>query len=358
MSTPDAVLNSKRNREILADIVRAYVESGEPISSLAISRSHAEPLSPATIRNVMGELEDAGMLYQPHTSAGRVPTILAYRFFAQQAAEKATLSPADRNWIRSELESATTPEEVTERAGHVLAAVSRGLGIVVMPPLARSVLQHVSFVHLADGRVVVVLISPGGGARDKIIRPEREFTQSDLDRTADYLNRHYAGWTLDAIRAELLSKISSERERYGRLLGAALELCDPAVLESDPGREVYVEGVAQFASAPELAAGESLRELLTAIEEKSRLVALLNGCIETPEPVHIQIGVKEISSAGEHLSLITAPYLAREGHGSLGILAPMRMHYERAITAVAYVAQAFSERQGASGNSEGTRRKL
>ncbi len=118
MPTPDTVLHeeSKRNREILADIVRAYVETGEPISSRVISRSHAESLSPATIRNVMGELEDAGMLYQPHTSAGRVPTVQAYRFFAQQAMEQATLSPADQTWIRTELEAATTPEEVAPSA--------------------------------------------------------------------------------------------------------------------------------------------------------------------------------------------------------------------------------------------------
>ena len=124
----------------------------------------------------------------------------------------------------------------------------------------------------------------------------------------------------------------------------ALELCDPALLEVETARQVYVEGTAQFASTPELAGAEPLRELLSAIEEKSKLVALLDGCIETPEPVHIQIGVKEINAAGEHLSLITAPYLVRRsGQGSLGVLGPMRMQYERAITAVAYVAQAFSE---------------
>ena len=143
---------------------------------------------------------------------------------------------------------------------------------------------------------------------------------------------------------DLLAKLASERERYGRLLPAALELCDPAVLEGGQARQVYVEGTAQFASSPELAQAKPLRELLEAIEEKTMLVALLNGCIETPEPLHIQIGVKEINSAGEHLSLITAPYLVRDqAQGSLGVLGPMRMEYERAITAVAYVARAFSE---------------
>jgi len=340
----DSVLSSKRTQQILADIVRTYVATGDPVSSRAISRSHYEQLSPATIRNIMADLEGAGFLYQPHTSAGRVPTAAAYRFFAQQVAVQATLSEEDQQWIRSELEAAKTPEEVTERAGHVLAAVSRGLGIIVMPPLAHTVLEHIRFLLLPDGRVVVVLIAVGGAARDKMLRPEHEFTQADLDRTADYLNRHYRGCTVEAIRADLLAKLNSDRERYGKLLPMALELCDPAVLEGDHARQVHVEGAAQFASALELSGAEPLRELLSAIEEKSRLVALLNGCIDAPESVHVQIGVKEINAAGEHLSLITAPYSVRDqGQGSLGVLGPMRMHYERAITAVAYVARAFSE---------------
>ena len=340
----DSVLNSKRNQQILAEIVRAYVATGEPVSSRTISKAHSEQLSSASIRNVMADLEDAGLLFQPHTSAGRVPTAEAYRFFAQQIASQANLSEEDKTWIRKELEGATTAEELTERAGHMLAAVSRGLGIIVMPPLANTVLEHVRFLLLPDGRVVVVLVSVGGGTRDKVLRPEHGFTQPELDRTADYLNRHYSGWTLQAIRADLLAKLASETERYGKLLPVALELCDPALLDSGRSREVYVEGAAQFASAPELTGAEALRELLSAIEEKSKLVALLNGCIEAPEPVHVQIGVKEINGAGEHLSLITAPYLVRDqGQGSLGVLGPMRMQYERAITAVAYMARAFSE---------------
>jgi heat-inducible transcriptional repressor len=340
----NAVLNSRRNQQILCEIVRAYVESGEPVSSRAISRTHGEGLSPATIRNVMAELEDAGLLYQPHTSAGRVPTALAYRFFARKAASQATLNDEDRAWIRSEIELATTAEEITERAGHVLAAISRGIGIIVMPPLARSVLEHIRFLQLPDGRVVVVLIAVGGAARDKLVRPEHECTQGDLDRTAAYLNRHYVGWTLEAIRGDLQAKLVSESERYGRLLAAALELCDPALLEAGQSRQVYVEGAAQFVSEPEFSTGERLRELLVAIEEKSKLVALLTGCIEAPEPVHVQIGVKEITAAGEYLSLITAAYQVKDqGQGSLGVLGPMRMQYERAITAVGYVARAFSE---------------
>jgi len=337
-------LNEKRNQQILADVVRAYIETGEPVSSRVIARRHPEELSSATIRSVMAQLEEDGYLYQPHTSAGRVPTAAAYRFFAQQVASRATLDPEDREWIRGELASAATPEEVTERAGHVLAAVSRGLGIIVSPPLARTVLEHLRFLLLPDDRVVVVLVSSGGNTRDKVLRTERRFTQAELDRTAEYLNHHYVGWTLEAIRVDLLARLATERERYDHLASNALMLCDPSLLADAPGRQIYVEGAAQFATAPEFADQAHLRELLAAIEEKHKLLALLTGCIEAPEPVHVQIGIKEMSAAGDHLALITAPYsLHDQLQGSLGVLGPMRMQYERAITAVAYVARLFSE---------------
>lgn len=339
-----AALQERRNRQILADIVRTYIETGEPVSSRAISGGFEESISSATIRNIMGELEEAGFLYQPHTSAGRVPTAAAYRFFAQEIASQATLSSTDRDWIRREMGSPSNAAEITERAGHVLAEVSNGLGIIVSPPMAKTVLEHARMWLLPDGRVVVVLISPGGNTRDKILRPNRRFTQPELDATADFLNRHYSGWTLENIRQDLLQKLATERERYEGIVQSALTLCDPAVFGDDLSRQVYVEGTAQIVGSMDFASQAQLRELLEAIEEKQRLVSVLNACIETPEPVHVQIGVKEISERGENLALISAPYMRNDVvQGSLGVLGPTRMHYERAMTAVAYVAQLFSE---------------
>lgn len=337
-------LQERRNRQILADLVRTYIETGEPVSSRAISKGLQEMLSTATIRNVMADLEDAGFLYQPHTSAGRVPTAAAYRFFAQEIASQATLSADDREWIKNKLGGATGAADMTERAAQVLAEVSRGVGIIVSPPMGRTVLDHAKMWLLPDGRVVVVLISPGGVTRDKILRPNRTFTQGELDATADFLNRHYSGWTLEAIRADLLQKLATERERYEGIARSALTLCDPAVLSDQSAEEVHVEGAAQIVGTAQFADQSQMRELLEAIEEKHRLVAVLNACIETPEPVYVQIGVKEISQAGENLALISASY-TRSDHvqGSLGVLGPTRMHYERAMTAVAYVAELFSE---------------
>ncbi|HEX4381105.1 MAG TPA: heat-inducible transcriptional repressor HrcA [Candidatus Acidoferrum sp.] len=342
MRTP--ALQERRNRQILADVVRTYIETGEPVSSRVISARFEETLSTATIRNVMGELEDGGFLFQPHTSAGRVPTAAAYRFFAQEIASQATLSTTDREWIQREFGAATNASEIIERAGHVLAEVSNGLGIIVSPPMGKTVIEHARMWLLPDSRVVVVLISPGGNTRDKILRPVRPFTQPELDATANFLNRHYSGWTLEAIRGDLLQKLANERERYEGIVQNALTLCDPVALGEDQARQVHVEGTAQMVGSHDFSDQTQLRDVLAAIEEKHRLVTVLNACIEGPEPVHVQIGVKEISESGENLALISAPYTRHDlVQGSLGVLGPTRMHYERAITAVAYVAQLFSE---------------
>ena len=318
---------------------------GEPVSSRSVARRHVEPLSPATVRNVMAELEEGGFLYQPHTSAGRVPTAAAYRFFVEQVAAQATASPEDRQWIRRELESAQTPEAVMERASHVLAAVSRGLGIFISPPLARSVVEHLRFLLLPDGRVLVVLVTTGGLTRDKLIRPERAFRQEDLDRIAALSEPPLRG--LDA---------GSHARRPARAGGARPRAiwphrrrCAAAVRSGVLGDSVGTQESMSKARRKSLRRSNSpnqdqLRELLEAIEEKDRLIALLSGCIESPEPVHVELGLDQMSDAGKHLALVSASYSTNDQvQGTLGILAPMRMHYERVITAVAFMAQFFSE---------------
>src|SRR2546423_4006936 len=330
----NSALQERRNRQILADIVRAYIETGEPVSSRAISKGFEEALSTATIHNVMADLEEGGFLYQPHTSAGRVPTAAAYRFFAQEIASQATISTTDREWIQREMGGATSATEISARAGHVLAEVSNGLGIIVSPPLGKTVLEHTRMWLLPDGRVVVVLISPGGNTRDKILRPSRLFTQGELDATAEFLNRHYSGWTLEAIRSDLLQKLATERERYEGMAQSALTLCDPAVLGDESALHVHVQDTAQIIGATEFVDQAQLRDLLAAIEEKHRLVTVLNACILKAQTVHVQIGVKGISEAGGNPALVGAAYTRDDkGQGSLGVLGPTRMHYEPGLTA-------------------------
>jgi heat-inducible transcriptional repressor len=334
---------SERHEQVLAEVVRAYIESGEPVSSRSVVRRHAEPLSPATIRNVMADLEDAGFLFQPHTSAGRVPTAAGYRFFIDRFAAQARLSDVDQLWIRREMDSTTNFDETVERAGHILAKVSHGLGLILSPPIGRLPVEHIRFLLVPDGRVLVVVISEGGRTRDKLVRPDRPFAQQELDGIADHLNRNYSGWTIEAIRAEMTARLEREQDSHGMLAQRALMLCDPHLLDDDSSRQLYIEGAAEIIIAPEFADPGRLGELLAAIEEKRRLVDLLSACIETPEPVSVRIGLSEIAVAGASLALISARFRAgREAPGTLGILGPLRMDYERAITTAAYLAECVS----------------
>lgn len=334
---------SERHKQVLADAVRVYVETGEPVSSRSLARRHWEALSPATMRNVMADLEEAGYLSQPHTSAGRVPTAAGYRYFVDRFAGHARLSSDDENWIRSELIAGLTFNEAVERAGHILAKVSHGIGLILAPPLGRLPLEHIRFLLVPDGRVLVVLISQGGRTHDKLVRPESVFSQAELDAVADHLNRNYAGLTVEAIRADLTERLEREQDSYGQMARRALLLCDARLLENDAGRELYIEGAAEIIAAPEFADQARLSDLLAAIEQKRRLVDLLSSCIETPEPVTVRIGVSEMAVAGASLALISARFAARDqGSGTLGILGPLRMDYERAITTAAYLAERVS----------------
>jgi heat-inducible transcriptional repressor len=330
----------ERSEHVLAEAVRAHVETGEPVSARSIVRRHPEPLSPATIRNVMADLEDAGFLYQPHTSAGRVPTAAGYRYFIDHFAGHARLSSSDERWIRDEISSAASVEQAFERAGHILATVSHGLGMILPPPLARLPIEHVRFLLVPDGRVLMVLIAKGGATRDKLIAPAHAFTQEELDRIAGHLNGAYSGWTIEAIRAHLSERLQREQDSYGQLAGRALELCDPALLADDGGRQLYVEGAAEIAATPEFSHPKRLSALLGAIEEKRRLIELLSSCVEAPEAVLVRIGVSEMATAGPSLALVSARFRVRdEAPGTLAILGPLRMDYERVITAAAFLAE-------------------
>lgn len=334
---------SERHEKILAEVVRAYIETGQPVSSRAIVRRHAEQLSPATIRNVMADLENFGLLFQPHTSAGRLPTAAGYRYFIDRFAAMARLNAEDEMWIRREMDSAASFEQAVERAGHILAKVSHGLGWILSPPLARSAIEHIRFLLMPDGGVLVILVSEGGRTRDKIIRTDTAFSQPELDRIAGDLNGHYPGWTIEAIRADLSRRLERDQDSYGYLAARAILLCDPGLFGDDEGRQLYVEGAAEIVAAPEFSDPERLSDLMAAIEEKRRLVELLSSCIETPEPVSVRIGLSEMAVAGASLALISAPFRSRNrAPGTLGILGPLRMDYERAITTAAYLAERVS----------------
>lgn len=330
-----------RQRDILAAVVRAHITTGAPVSSSAVAGRCGQAISSATVRNEMSDLEEAGYLFQPHTSAGRVPTAKGYEFYAQEVATKARLRPADQKWINRNLASEEADTQaLLVRVPHVLSELCHGVGLVLVPPLAGTVLDQVSFVRLDDQRVLAVLVTRAGLVRDKVVRTRERFRGGELERMSTYLNQHFRGWTLKAIRAEIDRRVAAERSQF---LRQALTLYRESFDPGDTPGDLHLEGTAHLLEQVEAVSPEALRELLAALEEKERLARLLEDCVESPEPpVHILIGLERLTPALKDFALIGARYGGGERPlGSLGLLGPTRMDYARVITAVGYVATLF-----------------
>ncbi|MBV9957059.1 MAG: heat-inducible transcription repressor HrcA, partial [Acidobacteria bacterium] len=311
--------------------------------------AHASGWSPATIRNVMGELEEAGLVEQPHTSAGRIPTDRGYRFYVDHMLGDLRLSRADLATINSLLgvggAETEAPDRLLEKTSRLLSALSRNVGIVVSPSLADDRLQHIQFVQLADNRILVVLVSAPNIIHNKIVRVDEKLSQEELERTARYLNTEFGGKSLLAIRAEILELMREEKALYDTLLRNAILLCESS-LEGEESKtgEVYVDGASNILLQPEFADAERMRELFRTFEEKSRLVKILNECVARdqalPGDVQIVIGSELVVPSMQQCALITAPYrTGAETFGTLSVVGPMRIEYARMISVVNYVAR-------------------
>ena len=211
-----------REREILTAIVETFIASGEPVGSRTLARSNREGLSAATIRNVMADLADAGFLEQPHTSAGRVPTAEAYRYYVEQLSGEAHLSPENQSIIQGTLAGVTDVEEFMERTSHVLSLISHSVGVTVATSGPQNALEHVYFSRLGDQKVLAVVVTRSGVVRDRVLR--LDIPQADLDLAARYINENFRGWTMGDMRAELARRIEQERSEYDRLMKSIEQL--------------------------------------------------------------------------------------------------------------------------------------
>src|SRR5881275_3609534 len=239
-----------REREILTAIVETFISTGEPVGSRMLSRSSREGLSSATIRNVMADLADAGFLEQPHTSAGRVPSASAYRYYVEQLSGKTQLSQADESMIQDSLQGITDVQEFMERTSHVLSLISRNVGVAVATSGAKNALEHVYFSRLGDQKVLAVLVTRSGLVRDRVLR--LELPQSDLDGAARYINDNFRGWTMEAMRSELSRRIEQERSEYDRLMHSIEQLYKQGALAGETGTQVvFVDGAANLVTGQE-----------------------------------------------------------------------------------------------------------
>jgi len=343
---PDA-----RGQAVLAAIIKEHLRTGEPVASRSISGQFAGGAgwSSATIRNVMAELEEHGLVEQPHTSAGRVPTDKGYRFYVDHFIGEARLSRADISAIDRGLglshEAGAQPGRLMERVSHVLSELSENVGIVVSPPVADSRLEHIEFLPLADGRILVVLVLASNVVQNKIVRIDEPLTTEELESAARYLNAEFSGKTLQTIRAEVLALMGEEKALYDRLLRNAALLFERGVEDGDAETgDVYIDGASNILAKPDFSDVERLRELFRTFEAKSRLVKILNECI-TRGPVfgdvHVVIGREHTAPQLRSCAVITAPYRLGEGFvaGTVGVVGPMRLEYARTMAAVNYIAR-------------------
>lgn len=351
---------SPRERIVLTAIVEVYIATGEPVASQAVAQyfENKEGLSSATIRNVMAILSEHGMLEQPHTSAGRVPTAAAFRFYVEQLtrpdlqvgrvgiAPLGAAGPSSewREQIEDGFSGVTSSMEYLERTSHVLALISKGLGVALASTTGRQVLEHIHFSRLAAGRVLAVLVTLAGTVQDRVLVLNRELTQVELETAARYLNENFRGWPIDRIRAEVARRMEAERAAYHQMLASIEELCRKGALAGDEqGPAFFVEGMSNLIAAE--VDRERLRQMLLAVEAKQRLIELLNAYVDgRQQEVRVVVGLDEASPAMQDLVLIGAQArLGGENLGTVAVIAPTRIQYQEMIQAVQYVAR-LSER--------------
>jgi heat-inducible transcriptional repressor len=332
----------EREREILTAIVETFIATGEPVGSRTLARANREGLSPATIRNVMSDLADSGYLEQPHTSAGRVPSTDAYRYYVEQLTGKARLSNDDENIIQESFHGVSDVQEFMERTSHVLSLISRNVGVAVAIGGPKNALEHVYFSRLGDQKVLAVVVTRSGVVRDRVLR--LDISQADLDGAARFINESFRGWTMEAMRSELARRLEQERSEYDRLMTSVEQLYKQGALTADDSAQtVYVEGAAN------LVAGEQdrqrLQELLKTLEEKQKIVGLLGAYLDAKqEAVRVVIGLDQTLPSMRNFVLIGAPArVGGEVMGSLAVIGPTRIDYEHTMTAVSYIARLFDK---------------
>ena len=332
----------EREREILTAVVETFITTGEPVGSRTLARSNREGLSPATIRNVMADLSDSGYLEQPHTSAGRVPTSEAYRYYVERITGNARLSQQDESIIQDSLSGISDVQEFMERTSHVLSLISRNVGVAVAIGGPKNALEHVYFSRLGDQKVLAVVITRSGLVRDRVLR--LDLPQDDLDLAARYINENFRGWTMEQMGIEIARRLEQERSEYDRLMQSIEQLYKRGALAAEQSTQVvFVEGAANLVTGEQ--DRQRLQEMLKTLGEKEKIIQLLGAYLDAKqEAVRVVIGLDQTLPSMRNFVLIGAP--ARVGNevmGSLAVIGPTRIDYQHTITAVSYIARLFDQ---------------
>jgi heat-inducible transcriptional repressor len=341
--TPDL---TDRQRRILARLVSDYIEQGEPVSSTWLAEHSALGLSSATVRHVLARLEELGLVRQPHTSAGRVPTDGGYRLYVDAllgSRRKAKALPD----VEARLRRSGTVGDLLENASQELSRASHHIGFALAPASPSTRLQHVDFVNLDGGRVLVIVVGTGGQITHKVIEPSERIESTTLLQAANYINQEFSGLTLQEVRAAIVERMRQERILYDALAARALELAQRGLEEITPEEVVHVQGASFLVDELLGSSGDrertldTLRALFRMIEEKHRLVELLTRYMDA-DGLTVVIGSEHMAADLHAFSLVASTFSDGQRSGAVGVIGPTRMRYQRAITVVDGVSQAIT----------------
>ncbi|WP_120966452.1 heat-inducible transcriptional repressor HrcA [Comamonas sp. lk] len=317
----------ERAKLLLKALIERYIADGQPVGSRTLSRASGLELSPATIRNVMADLEELGLIISPHTSAGRVPTARGYRLFVD------TMLTADRSGIVTPELMPEQPQKVIANAANLLSSLSQFVG-VVMVPRRSSVFKHIEFVRLSERRFLVIIVSPEGDVQNRVIFTDVDYSASQLIEAANFLNRHYAGLAMEDVRSRIQTEVEQLRGEVATLMQAAVDV-SAEVMSANDQEDVVIAGERNLLSVSDFSSDMgNLRRAFDLFEQKTQILRLLDFSNQA-EGVRIYIGGESQTVPFEELSIVSAPYeLDGKVVGTLGVIGPTRMHYDKMIQIV------------------------
>jgi len=333
---------NERSQNILEAIVEDYISSAEPVGSRAITKRHSFNLSPASVRNVMSDLEDMGFLCSPHTSAGRIPTEKGFHYYIDSLLQVRDLSKAEESKLRQNYRfKGMKMEDIMQEVGRVMSGLSKYTGLVMAPKFASTVFRQIEFIRLSHGRVLVVYVSETGLVQNKVIEGAPELGQRELEQISNYLNHELTGMCIHDVREKISRELQDERSRYDQLQKQALSLSSVA-LQEEAEDLVFVSGTSLMLDQPEFSTPDQMKRIIKALESKSTLIKLLDRS-QSAQGVQIFIGSQSQQTDLEGCSLITSNFSNKKGAiGTLGVIGPVRMPYSDVIPIVDFTAQMVS----------------
>ncbi len=336
---------TQRDQTVLEAVITDYIETGEPVGSRTISKRGSMNVSPATIRNVMADLEEMGLLLQPHTSAGRIPTVKGLRLYLDSIMQSKQLERLEKDKIRNALQD--MPHDIREllrRTSMMLSQYCKQAGVVLWPKLSITSFKHIEFLRAGPSSINVVLISKAGLVHQTNIESDEEIGQAELDNYSRYVNELLQNVPISMIKARILEEMASEKALFDQLFARALKMAQRAIQGTMDESDIYIEGRTNLLDNPEFADVEAMRRILQAFEDKSRMIRLLDETFRASTGIQIILGTEGELEGWNEMSLISSPY-GRGGTplGVLGVIGPLRMDYSRIIPIVEFTAKFLSQ---------------